>query len=60
MDTLDDALVILGKRREAKRFETLVGCTRERQPLLLEWITRKPLKVLELADVWDKLLDVVD
>ena len=60
MDTLDDALVILGKRREAKRFETLVGCTRVRQPLLLEWIARKPIKALELADVWDQLLDVVD
>jgi len=60
VDTLDDALVILGKRREAKRFETLVGCTRVRQPLLLEWIARKPIKALELADVWDQLLDVVD
>lgn len=60
VDTIDDALVILGKRREAKRFETLIGCTRVRQPLLLEWIARKPLKALELADVWDPLLDVVD
>jgi len=60
VDTLDDALVILGKRREAKRFETLIGCTRERQPMLLEWITRKPLKALELANVWDRLLDVVE
>jgi hypothetical protein len=60
VDTLDDALDTLGKRREAGRFAALVERTRERQPLLLEWITRKPLKVLELADVWDHLLDVVD
>jgi hypothetical protein len=60
VDTLDDALEALGKRREARHFATLVECTRERQPLLLEWIARKPLKVLELADVWDRLLDVVD
>ena len=60
VDTLDDALDVLGKRREARHFATLVECTRERQPLLLEWIARKPLKVLELADVWDRLLDVVD
>lgn len=60
VDTLDDVLVILGKRREAKRFETLIGRTRERQPMLLEWITRKPLKALELANVWDRLLDVVE
>ena len=60
IDTLDAALDVLGKRREAGRFAALVERTRERQPLLLEWITRKPLKVLELADVWDQLLDVVD
>ena len=60
VDTLDDALVILGKHREAKRFATLVERTRERQPLLLEWVARKPLKVLELADVWGQLLEVVE
>ena len=60
VDTLDDALDVLGKRREAGRFAALVERTRERQPRLLEWVARKPLKVLELADVWDQLLDVVD
>ena len=60
VDTLDDALNVLGKRREAGRFAALVERTRERQPLLLEWITRKPLKALELENVWDQLLDVVD
>ncbi|MEN8801169.1 MAG: Wadjet anti-phage system protein JetD domain-containing protein [Thiogranum sp.] len=60
VDTLDAALRILGKQREAKRFAVLVECTRERQPLLLEWIARKPLRALMLADVWDRLLDVVD
>jgi hypothetical protein len=47
-------------RRKAGHFATLVEHTRERQPLLLEWIARKPIKALELADVWDLLLDVVD
>jgi hypothetical protein len=60
VDTLDDAFAILVKHREAKRFATLVEHTRESQPLLLEWIARKPLKVLELAEVWDQLLAVVD
>jgi hypothetical protein len=60
VDTLDDALDVLGKRRQARHFATLVERTRERQPLLLEWIAGKPLKSLELADVWDYLLDVVD
>jgi hypothetical protein len=60
VDTLDDALDVLGMRRKAGHFATLVEHTRERQPLLLEWIARKPIKALELADVWDLLLDVVD
>ena len=60
VDTLDDALQVLGKRREAERFAALIERTRERQPLLLEWAVRKPLKVLELAEVWDRLLQVVD
>ena len=60
VDTLDDALDVLGMRRKAGQFATLVERTRERQPLLLEWIARKPVKALELADVWDLLLDVVD
>jgi hypothetical protein len=60
VDTLDDALAALGKRREARRFAAVVERTRERQPLLLEWIARKPLKALALANAWDRLLDVVD
>jgi hypothetical protein len=60
VDTLDDALAILGKYREAKRFAALVEHARRREPLLLEWIARKPLRVLELADVWEQLLEVVD
>ena len=60
VDTLDDALRVLGKQREAKRFAALVDRTRECQPLLLGWIARKPLKALALANDWDRLLDVVD
>jgi hypothetical protein len=60
VDTLDDALAIVGKTREARRFARLVETTRQRQPALLEWLARNPLKALALADDWDRLLDVVD
>ena len=60
VDTLDDALAIVGKAREARRFARLVETTRQRQPALLEWLARNPLKALALADDWDRLLDVVD
>jgi hypothetical protein len=60
VDTLDDALAIVGKTREARRFARLVETTRQRQPALREWLVRKPLKALALADDWDRLLDVVE
>jgi hypothetical protein len=60
VDTLDDALAIVGKTREARRFARLVEATRQRQPALLEWLARNPHKALALADDWDRLLDVVD
>ena len=60
VDTLDDALAIVGKAREARRFARLIETTRQRQPALLEWLARNPLKALALADDWDRLLDVVD
>ncbi|MGD2076123.1 MAG: DUF3322 domain-containing protein [Gammaproteobacteria bacterium] len=60
VDTLDDALAVLGRHREARCFATLIERTRQRQPSLLGWMARKPLKALELAGAWDQLLDVVD
>ena len=59
LDTLDDALDLIGKRREARRFESLVGHTRAAQPALLPWLQRRPLRALELDAAWPRLLDVV-
>lgn len=60
VDSLDDALAWLGKQREAARFRKLVEQTRERQPALLDWLARRPLRALELADDWERLLDIVE
>jgi hypothetical protein len=60
VDTVDDAVAILGRHREARRFATLIERTRQRQPLLLDWMARKPLRALELAPVWEQLLEVID
>lgn len=59
VDSLDDALAILGRRRDAGRFAGLVSSSRDRRPELLDWMARKPHKALELADAWERLLDVV-
>ncbi len=60
IDTLEDALNIIGKSRDVKRFSGLVVLTSERQPLLLPWIAKYPLKVLELASEWPLLLDIIN
>lgn len=59
IDTLEDAAALLGKRREITHFETLVAATRERQPQLLPWLAKRPLRALELRAEWGRLLDVV-
>lgn len=59
VDHLDDALRWIGKQREAARFRGLIEVTRSRQPDLLEWLGRRPLRALELAGDWERLLDIV-
>ena len=59
VDTLDDALRLAGRQREVRTFAAVLAQTRERQPALLPWLQRQPLRALALADVWPKALDVV-
>jgi hypothetical protein len=59
IDTLDDALAIVGKRREASRFGGLLEATRACQPELLAWLAKRPLRALEVAEEWHRLLDIV-
>ncbi len=59
VDTLDAALRLIGKTREAKSFQGLLAGTRQRQPALLPWLQRQPLRALSLAAEWTRLLDIV-
>ncbi|HNH64585.1 MAG TPA: DUF2220 family protein, partial [Thauera aminoaromatica] len=59
VDRLDDALAWIGKRAEDARFRALHAETAARQPLLLPWLHKRPLRALELAAEWSRLLDVV-
>ena len=43
----------------AERYRALWQQTAAAQPLLLAWLTRRPLQALELADRWQRLLGVV-
>jgi hypothetical protein len=59
IDTLQDALAFIGKAGHAQRFAALWQQSAAAQPALLPWLTRQPIKALELADRWGRLLAVV-
>lgn len=60
VDTLDDALAMIGKRAAAARFNELLTLTGSRHPTLLAWLGKRPLLAIELAEDWERLLAVVD
>jgi hypothetical protein len=59
IDTLEGALGLLGKRRAADQFAALVELTRDKQPELIPWLAKRPLRALELAGDWPRLLEIV-
>lgn len=59
IDSLQDALGLIGKRRAAEQFTALVTLTRDHQPELLSWLAKRPLRALELAEEWPRLLEIV-
>lgn len=60
LDSLDDALAMIGKQRAAGQFARVLELTARRAPVLLPWLARKPLRGLELAEAWPQLLAVVE
>lgn len=60
VDSLEDALALIGKTRELRRFDALLALTRRRQPLIVPWLATNALKALELEEAWPHLLDVID
>jgi len=59
IDQLSQALELIGKRRAADQFAALVELTSDKQPDLLPWLTKRPLRALELAKDWPRLLEIV-
>ncbi len=58
--TPEDALRMVGKRRDAERFAKLASATTDACPALRPWMLKKPLVVLEHAAEWDRVLAVVE
>ena len=59
IDTVEDALALVGKQRVAASFIALVAMTHKQQPKLLGWLAKRPLRALELFDEWNRLLEIV-
>jgi len=57
--TESDALRLIGMEREGRRFRALAQLTTERFPALAQWLSRRPLVVLEHAQDWPRILGVL-
>lgn len=55
----DDALRLIGKKREAERFRNLAEESIKRFPALAEWFSRRPLTALKFAEDWNHILAVL-
>ena len=47
IESVEDALTLIGKQRDVARFTALLEVTRKRQPQLLAWLAKRPLRALE-------------
>ena len=56
----EDALRLIGKVPEAARFRSLSALTLGTFPELGPWMCSKPLKLLDYAEKWERLLAVLD
>jgi hypothetical protein len=59
IDSLDDALQLIGKAADARRFDRQVSATGARLPALLPWLKANPLRALALEKEWEGLMDIV-
>lgn len=59
IDSLEDALALIGASAQARRFRALVAHIRPRQPELLPWLARRALRALELEAEIPALLAIV-
>ncbi|MCX7774146.1 MAG: DUF2220 family protein [Clostridia bacterium] len=59
IDHVKDALAFINQQNSAEKFSLILEQTLQEQPVLVPWLIKRPLRALELASVWPKLLDIV-
>lgn len=58
IDSMEEALRLIGKQKDASRFQSIIDATCQRQPLLLDWLARHPLRALAFEAEWDRFLEI--
>jgi hypothetical protein len=59
VDSLDDALAFIGKTKDAGLFLAMLSAAANKIPELKSWLSKRPLKAIELADDWGLISDVI-
>lgn len=59
LDSAAAAVTLIGKHKECAVFAQIQAFTAKMQPQLLPWLQKRPLRALEHAAHWEKLLAVV-
>ncbi|ARM31312.1 DUF3322 domain-containing protein [Prosthecochloris sp. HL-130-GSB] len=59
IDTIEDALGLIGKQDAASTFMDMISLTRQKEPALLPWLSKRPMQALELSASWPLLLQIV-
>jgi hypothetical protein len=59
IDTIEDAIALTAKQREATRFAVVADLTRKQHPELLGWLSKRPLRALELFSEWNRFMQIV-
>lgn len=60
VETDEDAYFLLREQASVRRFDAIAQETLARYPVLADWLSRRCLQVLEHADAWPRILDVLD
>jgi hypothetical protein len=58
IDSAEDALRLVDKQKDASRFQSILDATRQREPLLLDWLAQYPLRALAFAAEWKRFLEI--
>lgn len=59
IDTLDDALAVISKRKEAQQFHSMLKGSQLRCPASCDWLLKRPIRALSLKSDWERILDTV-